>query len=374
MIGDSTGFLYPEIDTKKCINCHICENICPLPKNIKRNGENIDVAFDYNYPPPPNIHTTIQEVFAVINNNEIIRKDSTSGGIFSLFAEKIIGQKGIVFGAQFDKDFSVIHSYTDNLEGIGKYRGSKYVQSRTGETYKECKRFLDDGRVVIFSGTPCQISGLKAYLQKEYSNLFCIDIICHSVPSPKVWKKYIEYRETVSGSKIEKIAFRYKKPSWKSSSIVFQFQNNTEYRKNKNDPFLRIFYSGICTRLSCYQCNYRTLNRESDITMADFWGVERVCPEMFDNKGTSLVLIHSSKGKLLFDSVKSECKITTIPIKLAIEYNPAISSNVIKKHKKRDLFFQNLEKFSLNILLNKYLNSSILARGYRFIQHCLEKI
>jgi coenzyme F420-reducing hydrogenase beta subunit len=362
MNPDNEGFLYPEVNEGACIHCDLCIKICPIIKE--------DVKFfDNDYP----------IAYAVINNNEIIRNKSTSGGIFTLLAEKIIDRNGLVFGAKFDDNFCVIHSSAHTIDGIGEFRGSKYVQSVIGETFKDCKNNLDNGISVLFSGTPCQIGGLKAYLQKDYKNLFCVDLVCMSVPSPKIWKKYIEYRTQISGSQPRRIAFRYKKPSWKRSSMYFEFKNNSAYiAAGTKDPFLCTFTSDICARYSCYTCNYRTLKRQSDITIADFWGIEHIAPEMDDDKGTSLVLINSFKGEMLLEKIKNKCAFKSIDIENAVKYNlRATKSRKIKNkqlNKRRKKLFNYLDILPFDKLVKKYVYDPITIRSCRFIRRYLGKI
>jgi coenzyme F420-reducing hydrogenase beta subunit len=362
MKPDQEGFLYPEIDPEKCTDCNKCRKICPVNKENRRTEA-------YNG----------QTVYAAINKNESVRNKSTSGGMFSLLAGEVIRKNGIVFGVKFNGNFAAVHARADTVEGVAAFYGSKYVQSRIGETFKECKLYLDQGKYVAFSGTPCQTGGLKAYLSKDYENLLCIDIICKSVPSPKVWEEYLGYRERKSDSKITGIAFRYKNPSWHNSLLRFQFENGTEYRETgRNDPYLRIFGSDICARYSCYKCSFRTLNRESDITIADFWGIEHLCPEMFDNKGTSLVMINSKKGEEFFEKVREKCVLRRFDINPAIRYNPrAVRSRekpIRRLDKRRKKFFKNLNVLPFDVLVKKYINDSIATKGYRFIRRCLGKI
>ena len=170
MIPDKEGFYYPHIDLDKCINCHLCEKVCPI---INQGTERNPL-----------------EVYAAYNKNEDVRAKSSSGGIFSLIAEKVIQNKGVVFGVKFDSDLNVTFGYTDTIEGIGQFRGSKYIQAHLGDTYKIAAKFLKDGRLVLFSGTPCQVAGLKGFLNKDHPNLLTLDIICEGVPSQKIWKRY----------------------------------------------------------------------------------------------------------------------------------------------------------------------------------------
>lgn len=349
------GFLYPVIDSKNCIKCGLCEKVCPSLDPINKNVEN----------------TT---AFAVINKNEIIRSDSSSGGVFTALAEEIINNKGIVFGAKFADDFSVIHSWTDNLEGLADFRGSKYLQSIIGNAYKECKNFLESGNKVLFTGTPCQIQGLLKYLNKEYDNLITVDFICHGVPSPLLWTKYIKFREKKSASRTLKTAFRRKNDGWKLYSVLFTFANNTEYRASlKKDPYMQMFLKDIALRESCYQCSCRGIERPSDITIADFWGIQNIFPELDDDKGISLVLFHSHNGKELLNTVLKECVSKEVQMDLCIKYNPAII-NSPKRPKQRDSFYLDLAKKNINKIIYKYVVTPVWLRSYRFIRRIYNKL
>jgi coenzyme F420-reducing hydrogenase beta subunit len=353
MIPDNEGFLYPYItDKEKCNNCNVCLEICPI-NSKKINPEKND------YP----------KAFAVINNDEIIRGKSTSGGVFHLLAEQIILQNGTVFGVKFDAEYSVVHGSECTIDGIAEFRGSKYVQSVVGETFKECKAYLETGKYVLYSGTPCQIGGLRAFLRREYENLFCVDLICMSVPSPKIWERYLDWQKQRHGSNPSKIAFRYKNPNWKQSSMRIDFNDGQVYI-SANDPFRRIFGSEIGTRHCCYNCRFRTLNRDSDITIADFWGIEKVCPEMDDTKGTSLLLINTPKGNRIFEKKITLCKIQAVNVEDSIKYNPrAVKSKeynwkILKK--KRTKLFKYLNLLPFDIVVKKYINDPLIIRGFRF--------
>ena len=281
MISYEEGFWYPQVDKDNCIECGLCEKVCPILHKWQSDENRLTTAM------------------AAINLNEEIRLKSSSGGIFTLIAEEIINQGGVVFGAAFANDFrSVHHIFVDNTKDLEKLRGSKYVQSKIGDTYKQAKDFLDGGRMVLFTGTPCQIGGLYSYLRKPYENLFTQDIICHGVPSPMVWKKYVDEREKKAASTTQRMFFRHKKYGWKTFAVLFEFLNSTVYMKNlHDDSFMRAFLSNLCLRPSCYNCSFKSIKRQADITLADFWGVQNELPEMDDDKGTSLVLVHSVKGE-----------------------------------------------------------------------------
>ena len=341
MQEDEKGFKYPIVDKDKCINCGLCEKVCPIINNTQK--ENTITAY------------------ACINKNEQIRKQSSSGGIFTLLAEEIIKRNGAVFGAIFDTDFNVVHSYTEKIDELGKYRGSKYVQSSINEAYKKAKEFLNEDRYVLFTGTPCQIEGLKAYLQKDYEKLYTQDIICHGVPSPKVWKKYLEYRKKKDSRKAENISFRNKDTGWKLFNMKFEYKD-TAYKKNQTkDAYMQVFLQNLCLRDSCYNCSFKKKNRNSDITLADFWGIQNVYAEMDDNKGTSLIILNSSKGNELFEKIKQNIKYKEVNLDEALQYNISMMHSV-NKNDKREKFFADLDKLEFDKLSKKYVKKTNIVK------------
>ncbi|MDY3929413.1 MAG: Coenzyme F420 hydrogenase/dehydrogenase, beta subunit C-terminal domain [Clostridia bacterium] len=320
---DEEGFLYPKIYKDKCIKCGICLKRCPVVNHneIKKNREML-------------------RAYAAKTTNEQIRKNSSSGGVFTEIATNIINSNGIVFGAAFDEKFHVRHVGIDNIDELNKLMGSKYVQSEIGTAYTKAKEYLDTGRLVLFTGTPCQIGGLYSFLNKEYDNLYVQDIICHGVPSPMVWQKYIEFRETKSKSKTQKVFFRYKKYGWKTFAVQFVFKNCKEYvQKAYEDLYMGSYLRNLCLRPSCHNCSFKTKKRDSDITLADFWGIEKVYPEIDDNKGTSLVIINSTKGCELFDCIKKRLNWHEVDFEQAIKYNTAMTSCVMPS-RERDKFIR----------------------------------
>ena len=355
MKEDEKGFKYPVINKDKCIKCNLCEKVCPILQ--KKKVENIPIAY------------------AVKNKQDEIRKESSSGGVFSLLAEEIIEHQGVVFGVAFDENFRAKHICIENKKDIEKIRKSKYMQSSIGDTYKKVKEYLENGRQVLFTGTPCQIEGLKSYLQKEYENLYTQDIICHGVPSPKVHDKYLEYQKKLNqNNKIKDINHRDKTNGWRNYFVKINLENNFTYNQSHyKDLFIQAFLSNLVLRDSCYNCSFKKENRISDITLADFWGIENVLPQMDDNKGTSLVIINSEKGKRLFEQIKQKTERTECDFHEAIKYNPSMTKSV-QMHRNRDKFFKYLENREFNKLVKKYIHKqSMLKRVLRRVKNKIIK-
>lgn len=345
MQQDEKGFEYPVIDKEKCINCGLCEKVCPIINNKQIENE--------------------PRAYACYNKDLNIRMKSSSGGIFTLLAEEILNKGGVVFGASFNTKFEVEHIMVEKTEELEKLRGSKYTQSKIGETYKKAKEILEEGRYVLFTGTPCQIEGLKSYLRKEYDKLYTQDIICHGVPSPKVWKKYIKYREKIDNEKPKKISFRNKDNGWKLFNTKFEYKNFS-YKQNQNeDKFMQAFLKNTILRDSCYNCSFKKLNRISDITLADFWGIQNIMPELDDNKGTSLVIVNSKKGQELFENIKEKIIYKNVDIQEAIKYNMSMIESA-KMDKNRKKFFENLDKLDFDKLVKKYTYQPSIFKKIEF--------
>lgn len=356
MLSDNEGFLYPTVDKDKCVDCGLCEKVCPIINK-------------------PEMPENKQTALAVINKDETIRLNSSSGGVFSLLASSIIENGGVVFGAALSEDCkSVSHIAVRTLQEIEVLRGSKYVQSKIGSTYKEVKTFLENGKKVLFSGTPCQIWGLYAFLNKEYENLYTCDFVCHGVPSPLVWEKYVKFREGKSSSETSQVFFRNKKSGWKTYSMQFEFQNGVRYaQKNTDDLYLRGFVADLYLRPSCYDCKFKGINRPSNITLADFWGVEKVCPEMYDNKGTSLLILNSDKGKKLFGLISKSTVNKEVDLNTAISFNSAAIKSVAIP-KKREDFFADLNNIPAKRVFHKYCKPTAKQKMRRLVGGILRKM
>ena len=288
-------------------------------------------------------------------------------------AQEIIGQGGIVFGAEFDNDFSVRQNWTDCIEGIDNFRGSKYLQSRTEDTFIQCRKFLEEGRKVLYTGTPCQIAGLKSFIKKDYDNLYTVDLICHGVPGPKLWQKYIKYREVLSASRTVKTAFRRKDDGWKLYSLSFTFVNDSEYRQPLTvDKYMQLFLHDNTLRESCYQCPFRGDSHKADLTLADFWGVDKILSEMFDDKGCSLVIIQNPKGQKLFNVVKNQCRVAEVDFSKSIESNTAYYQNK-KRPDQREYFYKDFDKKTIDFLYKKYGRTSLIRKCASYAKRTILK-
>ena len=312
MQSDEEGFWYPVIEEIKCINCGACEQACPVFSYLPSEKKEDDII-----------------AYAVVHKDIAIRERSSSGGVFTAIASYVIEHGGVVFGAAFDEKFQVKHRYIETMEELEILRGSKYVQSCIGDTYKPAEVFLKEGRKVLFSGTPCQIEGLLTYLKRDYDNLLTQDIICHGVPSPMVWAQYISWQEKKSGSKITSVSFRNKKYGWKQFSMKIGYANSTEYvMPLTKDSYLQAFLKNLCLRPSCYACSFKKTNRKSDFTLADFWGINHILPDWKDDRGTSLVLVNSAKGQKVFRCIEDSIAVEKVDMSSAVQYNIALTHSV----------------------------------------------
>ena len=371
MYSDEQGFLYPKVNLNECIDCHLCEKVCPVINISERRLP--------------------EKTFAAWNRNDNIRAKSSSGGVFFALGKRIIEDGGVVFGAKFNDKWEVIHSSTDNVGGLSAFMGSKYVQSHIGNTYKEAEGFLKCGRKVLFSGTPCQITGLRRYLRKDYgSQLLTIDVVCHGVPSPGIWKAYLntvkqspnteKISELQSNSSslhnpivIENISFRDKRLGWENYGIAILYASlkdgsNIESRPLNNNklvkteelferyadnPFMQGFLKDLFLRPSCYKCPTKCGRSHSDITIADFWGIRKYHPEIYSTKGVSLLLVNSQFGAEFIDTIDIEHHI--VSYSEAIDGNPAIEKSATKP-KIADSFWNEYRKegfFAVTSILNK---------------------
>lgn len=305
MQKDECGFLYPVTDAEKCIDCGLCKSVCAFQNGYKING---------------NLENLL--VYAAKNKSENTVATSSSGGVFSALAEYVISLNGSVYGAAFDDNFNLQHSRACSIEQLQKIKGSKYIQSNVGQIYKSVKKDLENNLDVLFCSTGCQVQGLREYLKKDYKNLILVDIVCHGVPSPMAFSDYIHYMENKRNDKITKINFRAKKIYGETQDVLINFKSGKEYSEYPDvDIFKKLFGKNLLLRPSCFECRYANTHRCGDITLGDFWGIEKSVPKFDNSKGTSLVIVNSSKGKAVFDKIQKNLSIVQSSIENAMQPN-----------------------------------------------------
>ena len=328
MHEDDEGFLYPKVDLSKCIDCHLCEIVCPCLNQGKT-------------------HEPLT-CYAAMNTNGDSRKQSSSGGIFTAIAEKIIVSGGIVFGASFDEKWQVNHAYVENIEELAAFRGSKYVQSRIGATFKQAESVLKKGRKVLFSGTPCQISALNHFLRKEYDNLLTVEVVCHGVPSPKIWREYLE---SLHLTNIGNISHKDKSTGWRGYSITIYDTTGSILltERASENKYMMAFNRNLTLRPSCFYCPAKSGKSRADITLADYWGIEHFVPQIDDNKGTSFICANTEKGKALVEMLNLQ--IEQVDYTKSICYNPCIVKST-NEPVDRKLFWNNYRQIGINALIS----------------------
>lgn len=333
MVKDSEGFLYPSINQSKCIQCRLCEKICPSIHSRSQNN----FVNDFCY---------------AVQSADEIRQSSSSGGIFTLLAQYVLEKGGYVCGAAFEKDWSVRHILIHNKQDLGRLRGSKYIQSDIVNVLPLVKTQLEKNKEVLFSGTPCQIAGLLAYLPKKYPNLLTVDCVCHGVPNNGIWQKYL--KDNFAQQQIADIQFRNKAVfGWSAKGITFKFKDGSV---KTHSAYLEGFNYNLYLRPSCSACKYTTLTRQSDFTLGDFWGIEAIDPSVNDGRGTSLLLIHSNRGMAVFKDIQVAFKLYRKYPKSVLKNSPnypLYRSSVA--HKDRALFFKNFHLTHFNSLVRQLL-------------------
>ena len=297
--------------------------------------------------------------YAVYAKDEKLRLESSSGAVICLLANSVIDLRGIVYGVAMSNDCrSAVYCRVNNGEDLSKLRGSKYLQAIVGDTYKNVKNDLQEGYIVLFSGTSCQINGLKSFLGKEYENLYCVDVICHGTPSPKLWRKYVDYLEKQQNAKLISVNFRCKDNSWKDFGIKrIDEHHKAIYVSKDTDPYMVMFLRDYCLRPSCYECVAKS-NHKSDLTIADFWGIDNVAPEMNDGKGTSLVITRTDKGDSLFEIISKNLIKKAVTYEAGVSHNPSEYSSV-RYPNKRNCFYGDLDSLGFDKMIQKYGQMSI---------------
>lgn len=287
MLPDEEGFLYPVVALDSCVDCGLCEKVCPI---LIEDSDNSDYK---------------NCVYAAINKNDTVYMHSASGGMFILLAECIINKGGIVCGAAYDDKFIVRHDFAEDLSGCSKFQVSKYVQSNIVGIFPQVRQYLKDGKQVLFSGTPCQVAGLKRYLRRDYDNLFTCDIICHGVPSPLLFEDYKKYIS--GGRKIVGISMRHKVPNSMQTVYRIDFGDGSFMQDIfKVNLWRELYFDHLITRPSCHSCRFASTKREGDITIGDFWNYAKSHPDFHSDKAISIIMVHSQKGESLFAEISSK--------------------------------------------------------------------
>lgn len=348
MISDEKGFLYPKIDENKCIKCGLCEKVCFYNTGYKILDDHLEKI----------------ETYAIKHKDLQVRMASQSGGAFTIFSDEILKQNGVIYGVGFDKSLKVCYKRAETKDERDEFRGSKYVQSEIGDIFNQIKIDLKNGRKVLFSGTPCYVAGLTKFLgNKNIQNLFLIDIICHGVPSPKMFVDYLRFLENKYEGKIENFNFRNKNFGWKSCVESFKI-NEKIYN---NNIYAKLFSDCLAFRESCYKCKFTNLNRPSDITIADCWGIEKFKPNVNDDKGISLVIINTEKGKLLQKNVLSKLEYYIIDIN---DYLQPRLREPNKRIKAVDVFWNDYLNNGFDYVVKKYTSLTLFGK----IKKMLKKI
>lgn len=342
MIADTEGFLYPEIDKERCVKCGRCKNVCPI----------------INMPP---VNSKAQ-AFAAYAIDEVEHSSSSSGGVFSVLARDILKNGGVVCGAAFNENLKVQHILVETEQGLSRLKETKYIQSEIGSVFSEIKCILISGRQVLFSGTPCQVGGLKAFLGKDYPNLLCIDLICHGVPSPEVFSRYLAEK---SDKPIVKMTFRNKTSGM--SKVTLDYENNKGIviqEKYSESPYIIGFIQNLYTRPSCFHCHFKGEKRTSDLTIGDFWGVQEFHPALVTEQGVSAVIIHNEKGMRAFEKVCSRMIVEPATTEEIKEWNSCLVQSVEYNPKREEFFIKWKEQTVSETVMSLCTEKKIKKQGF----------
>lgn len=363
MVIDSEGFEYPEVNIDMCSKCGECKKKCPI---LASNRAEKNKKFDSEMVP---------QSYASFLKDEKIRKESTSGGFFTAVAEYVIEKQGVVFGVEVDSEMKVKHSYSETIEGLERFRGSKYVQSDPGLTFKIVQNFLLEKRIVLYTGTPCQIYSLKLFLNEDFQNLITIDIFCHGVGSPLYWEKYVLYMKKKYKSEIKKIKFREKTYGYNSACLAVYFENGVSVQKGHDDDlYWSAFSKNYIFRPACYSCVFKTVNHNSDFTIGDYWSTNNLGKQFNKSNGCSLVICQSSKSEMILSKIKEKIEFEKVDFQEALKVNGGHQDSMLisvpKEPQNRTIFFEDLLITDINRLISTY----IPLKGYKKILCILKPI
>lgn len=310
MASDENGFLCPVIDADQCVSCGLCEKVCPVVNPLK-------------------VAVNMPKAYAAYSTDEAVRMQSSSGGVFTEIAKAVLADSGAVYGAAYNEQFEVVHICAESENDLARLRGAKYAQSDLRGVFANVKTKLEQGRRVLFSGTPCQAGGLKAYLRRDYDNLITVDFVCHSVPSPMAWREYVRYRaaKDSGGNLPEIINLRSKQTGWSHyqySNLFTYADGHAHADKSSESLYMKLFVGGYINRESCAYCQFKGYRRISDLTIGDFWGIWDIAPEMDDDKGTSVVLVQTRRGAALLERIADQLILKPVTMEEASRQNQAM--------------------------------------------------
>lgn len=348
---DSEGFGYPEVDNSKCIGCGLCEQVCPMDKKKENNDD------------------LLQCFVGKTQNKDILHK-SASGGVFTQIASGFLRNGDIVYGAAYDENFNVRHVRCSKIEQLLALTGSKYVQSRMGDVYARVKKDLSKGKKVLFSGTPCQINGIISFIG-NHENLFTLDIVCHAVPSPLIWKKYVKHMDEKYCGKINNYNMRDKIYGYQFSHFVSYDRTGKIVYKGGTffNQYLRAFFSGICDRPSCYRCRFKTVKRNSDITLGDCFFSNNY--GVSDTGGACTIIVHTLKGSKLIND--PEITKRSIEVTDVIRGSKEITKSTEEDHRRND-FWEDVRLLPIEKVLNKYFPMSFIVYFKYYLRVALCKM
>ena len=340
MKPDFEGFLYPFVNAERCVECGLCDAVCPVQN-------------------PVSCDELERKSYVIRTKDSHVLDHSTSGGFITPLGQWVIKQNGVICGAAFNNDFKVVHKIVGGggAHSLSDLRGSKYVQSDLTDCFATIKRYLEQGTTVCFVGTTCQVYGLKKFLRKKYETLVTVDLVCHGTPSPKLWDKYLEYQKNNYHSEIEDISFRNKTYGYHSGTMRIQFKNGkTYYGSARVDPMLKSFFKEISSRPSCYQCYFKSLERCSDFTIYDCWHADQLVVGLADDdKGYTNLIVQSKKGEQVLEKIKQDFDIYPVDTERAIALDGIMVRNAAHPHPKREEYYKDMDRDEVAEHIEKFI-------------------
>lgn len=334
MLPDEEGFLYPVVDSAKCVDCGLCDKVCPVIPGKVRTAEVIG--------------------YIVRHRDNLVLRDSTSGGVFTALATEILRADGLVYGAGYDDAMRVVCKRVTSIDGLAELRGSKFVQSDLGQIFSEIKEELKAEKQILFSGTPCQVEGLLSFLGEKPKKLVCVDFVCRGVPSPGLWQNYVHMMEDKYGAKMVGAKFKNKTYGYHATTMKVSFANGkTYFGSGRVDPMMKAFVSELASRPSCAACAFKTVSRRSDITMFDCYNFSNITGMRDDNKGYSSVFVHSQCGKELFEKISEQMIVHSADVEQLVKENGIMVRNSAKANPKRAEFYRLAQMMPLDAAMQK---------------------